>query len=694
MDAFNELIVKYLLNICGGLFIAIAAAIFRANKLRSSNRAFSLLVLTGGLWTLNYGFITRGGEHAILHLRIGAALAALLAPTLIIVRDFIADPRSRFSVIARRSLGWIVAALALGAITPLDWFIHKDSPPAQPDYGPGWFWQHIILAVMMAWITFTGLRHRRHLRHGSRAEMDIAVIFAAGAVAIISAFLAFHRSGDPLPPPAFGLVAILYASRLTWVLLARGVYDARVLISLVTRTLSIILGASVVFFLVEWLLEHKANLDATAAAIIASIVAAALVNYITQHFLAKHNALLYRSIASFQREVNEISRSALNQEKALQRLERLIAEYTNTTETLILIETGRDVYQSGPYRLPNRGLVWQRINRAGWLARDTMDLSPLAPHDREALKWIDERPVSLLMLGPRSEQHLNIVVALGRRHNTPAYTFYELECLGLMVESAAIALTTIEASTQAQHAGQMMALGLISASVVHEIKQPLAALRLFFKMLPSRYEDPTFRSQYFTAIPEELARIESTLSEFLRLGRTESYQKRVFTPDSVIREVLTLVHPKASNSGVQVVTDFAARDPALHGDPLVLKQALLNLTLNAIQAMSDNVSGPRILFVGTRLASDRCEISIRDTGPGISPVILEKLFRPFVSTKEDGFGLGLYITRDQVVKTGGELIARNDPLGGACFLLIYPVSKETPTPVPETAAPLPASSSA
>ncbi len=388
--------------------------------------------------------------------------------------------------------------------------------------------------------------------------------------------------------------------------------------------------------------------------------------------------------------MNEISRSALNQEKALQRLEKLIAEYTNTTDALILTETGRNIYQRDACRLPDRGLVWQRINRAGWLARDTMDLTPLAAHDREALRWIDERPVSLLMLGPRSEQHLNIVVALGRRHNAPTYTFYELECLGLMVESAAIALTTIEASTQAQHAGQMMALGLISASVVHEIKQPLAALRLFFKMLPARYEDPSFRSQYFSAIPEELARIESTLSEFLRLGRTESYQTRAFAPTALVREVINLVQPKASATSVQIVTDFAAGDAHLHGDPQVLKQALLNLTLNAIQAMSAITSGPRILFVGTRLAGGRCEISIRDTGPGISPVILEKLFRPFVSTKEDGFGLGLYITRDQVVKTGGELIARNDPTGGACFLLSYPLAQGKPTR--ETATPLPATS--
>jgi signal transduction histidine kinase len=692
MDAFDELIVNYLLNICGGLFIAIAAIIYRANKLRASNRAFSLLVLIGGIWTINYGFITRGGDNAISHLRIGAAVAAFLAPTLIIVRDFIANPRARFNLIAKNTVPWIVLAVALAALTPLDWFLRKSSTIASINYGPGWLWQHLIISGAMAYIAYSGWAHRRELRGTARDEMGIAVIFAGGAVAVISAFLAFHHSGDPLPPPEFGLVAILYASRLTWVLLARGVYDARVLISLVTRTIAIILGASAVFFCIYWLLKIQAGINETAAAIVASIAAAALVNYITQFFLAKHNALLYRSIAGFQREVQEVARSALTQEKALLQLERIFAEYTNAADALILLETGRSVYQRGTYRLPDRGLVWQRLNRSGWLARDTMDLASLAPHDRDALKWIDERPVSLLMLGPRSEQHLNIVVALGRRQSAPAYTFYELECLSLMVESAAIALTTIEASTQAQHAGQMMALGLISASVVHEIKQPLAALRLFFKMLPSRYEDATFREQYFSIIPDELARVEATLSEFLRLGRTESYHIRVFNPSALIREVLTLVQPKASASRVQVVTDFAARDPFLRGDPQVLKQALLNLTLNAIQAMSSMRSGPRILFVGTTLVGEKCEIAIRDTGPGISPVILEKLFRPFVSTKEDGFGLGLYITRDQVVKTGGELIARNDPIGGACFLLLYPLAPEgAALAAPSnTAAPLPA----
>ena len=71
----------------------------------------------------------------------------------------------------------------------------------------------------------------------------------------------------------------------------------------------------------------------------------------------------------------------------------------------------------------------------------------------------------------------------------------------------------------------------------------------------------------------------------LRLGRTESYHVRVFNPSALIKEVLTLVQPKAAACRVQVVTDFAARDPALRGDPQVLKQALLNLTINACHAM-------------------------------------------------------------------------------------------------------------
>jgi two-component system sensor histidine kinase HydH len=675
MDVFHEFIVNYLLNICGGLFIAIAVIIYRANKLRPSNRAFSLLVFFGGVWTINYGFITRGGENAIAHLRLGAAIAAFLAPSIIVVRDFIACPRSRFSRVTLRSLPWIVLAVALAALTPLDWFIHKNSPPTLPDYGPGWFWQHIVVSAAMAHIAFTGWKNMRALQGGSRDEMGIAVAYAAGAVAVISAFLAFHKSGDPLPPAEFGLIAILYASRLTWTLLARGVYDARVLTALLVRTASILLGASLVFLLVSGLLE-RSGLNETTAAVIGSILAAALVNSLTQFFLGRHNALLYRSIAGFQREVNEIARSALTPEKAAQKLEALLAEYTTTADAFLLTEVARDIYQRGPLRLRNHGLDWQRINRAGWIARDTMDLAALAPHERDALRWIDEKQVSLLMLGPRSAQHLNIVVALGRRKNAPAYTFYELECLSLMVESAASALTTIEASTQAQHAGQMMALGLISASVAHEIKQPLAALRLFFKMLPTRYDDARFRSEYFSVIPDELARVESTLSEFLRLGRTESYQVRPFPAHALIRETLTLVQPQAAAHGIPIRTDFPAGETVLLGDPQVLKQALLNLTLNAVQAMSDERLAVRELFVGAALIGGRFELTIRDTGPGISPAVLEKLFRPFVSTKEDGFGLGLYITRDAVVKTGGELHARNLAGGGACFTLLLPLAPE------------------
>jgi signal transduction histidine kinase len=683
MDALHQFFVDYVLNICGGLFIAIAVVIFRANALRAANVAFALLVFAGGIWTINYGFIARHDPRAVFHLRLGATIASFLPATFLLTRNLIANPHWRLRRDWKPIALWIGFGVVLAAVTTLDWFIRHDSLPDKPVYGPGWFWQHIAISAAMAYIAASGWRLSRKLQNSARVEMRLAVVAACCAVATISAFLALLNSSAALPPAANGVVATVYASYLIWVLLVRGIYDTRSLLNILARTVCVMVGGTVTFLLIDSVLEERAGMNRTAAAIVASVIAAIIVNYITTFFLARHNALLYRSIAGFQREVNEVARSALTQEKAIAALEAIIAEYANTSTALIFSEVGRGVYRRGALQINNHPLNWQRINRSGWLTRDALDPERLASSGSGSWRWMEEHGVTLLMLGPPSEQHLNLIIAFGRRQNAPAYTFYELECISLMVESAAIALTTIEASAQAQHAGQMMALGMISASVVHEIKQPLAALRLFFKMLPTRYDDERFRSEYFEVIPNELARIEVTLSQLLRLGRTESYNIGAFAPASIIREVLTLIHPQASSSSIEIVPQLADDHHRMLGDPLVLKQALLNLALNAIQALASTRDAWRMLYVSSAVRDARFEITIRDTGPGISPVVLEKLFRPFVSTKEDGFGLGLYITRDQVVKTGGELLARNDPRGGAVFLLSFPLAV---APLPEASA--------
>ncbi|MDX2186491.1 MAG: ATP-binding protein [Opitutaceae bacterium] len=673
MATAQQFLADYLLNICGLAFFGIGLIIYRANNLRAANRVFSIQMLIAGIWTFNYSFSVQPGANALTHLRVGSAVASLLPWVLAFVREVITSQLPRPVVARRIHYVWGGISAVLMACTPFNQFVTPNVTPGGANYGVLWILYHVALCLAMAWIAFTGYRRLGQIQGRRRDEMWLAVISAAGTIAVVSAFLVAVSKKATLPPAEYALIVIVYAFVLAWIIVVRGIYDARAVVKLLARTSIMVFAIATVFLLLNNLLMAFTSMTHLMADLAASIGAGVIGVSITRSLLRRENFLLNRSIAGFQRQVNELTRGAISSDIAIAHLERIFAESTGTARAYLLSEVQPGVFQRGAFRLPHAALKWDQSGRTDWVA--SSGITPEVLRQEPILGWVLQEHISLLLVSQASPQNVSIAVALGPRHDEQTYTFYEIESLGLMVESAAASLTTLEASAQAQHAGQMMAIGLISASVIHEVKQPLAALRLFFKMLPTRYQDDTFRSEYFDVIPRELARIEETLSQLLRLGRSETYAITGFAPGPLILDTLTLVQPKAASSFVEIKTDLSDSADVM-GDPVVFKQALLNLSLNAIEAMAIQAGRARVLWVSGRTTDGHYELTVRDNGPGIPQVILGRLFRPFVTTKEDGIGLGLYITRDQVVKTGGSLGAHNHPDGGAVFVLKFPLAQE------------------
>ena len=118
----------------------------------------------------------------------------------------------------------------------------------------------------------------------------------------------------------------------------------------------------------------------------------------------------------------------------------------------------------------------------------------------------------------------------------------------------------------------------------------------------------------------------------------------------------------------------------MSGDSIQLEQVLLNLIMNAFDAMADAADRPRQVTLRTRpLDRDQVQVEVRDTGVGISPEHLGSIFRPFVSTKADGMGIGLWVSHSIVEAHGGKLWAENHPEGGAVFRMVLPAGSDEET---------------
>lgn len=655
-----------------GLFHAfVGVVVYRANKLRPANRVFSLVVFVGALWTVNYGFILEGGPGAVLHMRLGAAVASFLPAIAMMVRGAILRPRARVGELAAEARPLFVIGIGLCGVTALDWFVETGFSPPRPLYHFGWQVLHTALAALMFFEAWQGWRALPSLPAPRRSELLVTGVIHSLCVGVISVVLGWNGHMNGLPPQWLEAIIVGYILGLTWTIAGRQIFDARVLLLIGLHALVAIAATACFFLAAQIFLEKMGHRDDWTPKVVACLAASVFGLLITREFFHRYSALVNRDTGPFQKRVAAALRDAKNCDMAMANVEQLFSEFCGTESALVLPEKTAGRYERQGVVLDENRFEWSIFRQSRWLAAESFPEENESENRSGGRMHLDRDSLSLVMLASPSPHHAGIALLLGPRRSGLTYTYQEIERLHLLIDSVAVALAMLDASRRAEKAGQLGALGLISATIAHEIKQPMAALRMFITMLPQQYGDASFRDRFFPVMPKEVARMEEILSQFLRLGRSENrLEPQAFRAGDLVREIVSLVEPKAAECQVELETCLAA-DDWLFSDPSLVKQALLNLGLNAIQALSQHGTTPKRVTFSTFAMEKKVLISVADTGPGLAADVLGKLFEPFVTTKDDGFGLGLYITKEQVRKSGGEIVARNLPRGGALFELRF-----------------------
>jgi C4-dicarboxylate-specific signal transduction histidine kinase len=238
----------------------------------------------------------------------------------------------------------------------------------------------------------------------------------------------------------------------------------------------------------------------------------------------------------------------------------------------------------------------------------------------------------------------------------------------------------LEARTQRQqltHLGRVAILGQLSGAFAHELNQPLtsilgnaeAALRLL-EPGPARTE---VQEILHDIIDEDLRAAQVIQRLRALLDKGESVREPV-NLNSTVHEVLSLCKSELIARNVRVQTDLDPAIPAVMADRVQMQQIILNLLMNACDAMADHPVAERTVALATNICMEplSVELSIRDSGSGIPPEDLERIFHPFITSKPHGMGLGLAICRSVAESHRGRLWAGNVANGGAVFHLILP----------------------
>jgi two-component system sensor histidine kinase HydH len=233
-------------------------------------------------------------------------------------------------------------------------------------------------------------------------------------------------------------------------------------------------------------------------------------------------------------------------------------------------------------------------------------------------------------------------------------------------------------------AEQLAAVGQVAAGVAHELRNPLTSIKMFVQTGLEGERPAGLPAEDLAVIEREVRRMEQCIQMFIDFARPPRSERRSTDLVDVIRRAVALVEGRARRQTVALAADLPAEPIRLDIDPGQVHQVLVNLLLNALDAMPrggelrvevERRGSGAVPGNGDHEPAGPVEVRVRDTGPGILPAIRARLFEPFVSSKETGLGLGLSICRRLIEAHGGAIRGENAPDGGAVFAFTLPAAE-------------------
>ena len=306
--------------------------------------------------------------------------------------------------------------------------------------------------------------------------------------------------------------------------------------------------------------------------------------------------------------------------------------------------------------------------------RDVVDIFPGLGDDFSLKPEVLSRGERQFTLGDGTERCLGFTVSKGEGGDMTSIVIFQ-------------DLTELKALEERLHRyDKLKALGELSASLAHEVRNPLASISGSIQLLSRELKLGGEKRRLMDIVLSETERLNSLITDFLVFAKpAKGVMERMLLSD-VISETLDIFRNNPDAAGIEVFTDVAA-EAGIEGDRRQLSQVFWNLFLNAASAMPDggtlSVSsvfkagaskGPADSGEGHDEEGRFVEVTVRDTGTGIDPGELDKIFDPFFSTREDGTGLGLALVHRIVVSHGGSIDVESAPGKGTLFKVLFPLA--------------------
>ncbi len=556
-------------------------------------------------------------------------------------------------------------------------------------------WTWVGLVVWGHYRLYRGYRCAQGLE-----RVQLRLVFYALATGFVGgSSVLLPMIGVPLYP--YGNFSIpIYTLVVTYAIVRYGLTDMRVVVTRASLLLAIYVFVLGVPFLVGWLghpgLELRLGKNWWLVPLGLSTVLATIGPF----------AYAYLRRQAEERLLSEQRRY----QRTLQRAARGMTQVRNVAKLAHLIT--RVVSRS--VRVTHASLIlWDKTSRSYmlWASHGPKRLAPQSRYELEAshplIRWlIEQRKVltseeliqdadalvaeemqnlgAVLAIPGMIERHLVGFLVLGPKLSGTGYSPDDLHAFATLANEAAMALENavsyeelLKVNEQLKAASERLLLqerlaaaGQFAMGMAHEVKNPLSAIKTFAQYLPEKYKDEAFREKFFRIVQSEIDRIDTIVRELSEFAKPAPLDLKPVHPGELVEDTLALLSNQCLKQGVEVRKSFGENGLAIQADSRQLKQVLLNLILNSLEAMPHGGT----LDVSTRKTSKEFSLLIADTGDGIQSDQLARIWDPFFTTKERGMGLGLAIVKGVVERHGGNIFCLSTLGKGTTVTISLPLS--------------------
>lgn len=225
---------------------------------------------------------------------------------------------------------------------------------------------------------------------------------------------------------------------------------------------------------------------------------------------------------------------------------------------------------------------------------------------------------------------------------------------------------------EVKRAEQLKIVGTLAASIAHEIRNPLTSIKTFTEILPEKINDKVFLEKLSNIVPSEVGRINNLFNQLLTFSRPSTPYFEDVDIKRLLDNSTILIENQCTQRNISIVKNYAEGKVIIKADPNQIKQAILNLFLNAMDALENVTNKDKRLIITVKPNNKSVKISIEDTGTGILEKELKHIFDLFYSTKEKGTGLGLFIVHRIIESNNGKISVRSKLGEGTTFTLEFP----------------------